>query len=428
MADFTFDAAVDYLDAHIGRGVKPGLERTIGALELLADPHASYPIVHIAGTNGKTSTARMVAALLSAHGLTPGLFTSPHLDSIEQRYEVGGFAMTRTEFAAALAEIASIVDLYEERSGDPLTYFELTTVLAFAWFAERAVDVAVVETGLGGRLDATNAARSDVAVLTSIGVEHTQYLGETVEEIAGEKLAILDDGAALVTGPLDDSVLALAADRVRDADAAWHRYGDDLRADDVQRAVSGWLFDLEGVHERYDEIDLRVRGRHQVHNFVTAVGAVEALFGRSLDTAAVREAAATVRLPGRMDLMLSDPPLLVDGAHNPDAMLTLAAALREEFPTTRWTLVFGAMADKDVTSMVAALDGLVERAHVAAADSPRAVPADELADIATKVLGIEAVAFDSVGDATAQAVLSEAPVLVTGSIYVAGEARARLGT
>ena len=166
------EAAAAYLEAHIGRGVKPGLERMTALLDLLADPDGGYPIIHVAGTNGKTSTVRMAASLISAHGLTPGTFTSPHLHRVEERYEHGRQVMTQDQFASAMSELAPLVDYYEERSGDGITYFELTAALAHVWFAEKAVDVAVIETGMGGRLDATNGTRSEVAVVTTIGFEH----------------------------------------------------------------------------------------------------------------------------------------------------------------------------------------------------------------------------------------------------------------
>ena len=424
----TYEEAVAWLDGHIGAGVKPGLERISGLLDLLARPDEAYPIVHVAGTNGKTSTARMTATLVEAHGLVTGLFTSPHLQRIEQRWEHGVRPMSKEAFAAAVAELAPFVELYSERSGDRVTYFEITAALAFAWFAEKAVDAAVIETGLGGRWDATNAATSEVAVVTSIGLDHMSYLGDTETLIAAEKAAILDPEAVLVTGDLSSDALEVMRGRVEEQGALWHRFGDDFRPDDARPAVGGWLFDVEGIHDRYPGIDLRLHGAHQVHNFTVAVAATEALFGRSLDLGAVRQAAARVTTPGRMEIVSRDPVVMLDGAHNPPGMAALAAALRQEFPTTQWSLVFGVMKDKDAAGMLSVLDGLVTEAHIATAQgSPRAMPADEAASLVRESLDVETAEHPSVADAVAAAISTGNPVLVTGSLYVVGEARTALG-
>lgn len=407
--------------------MKPGLERISGLLDMLARPDAGYPIIHLAGTNGKTSTSRMITTLLAAHGLDAGLFTSPHLDSVEQRYQLNAFPMTADQFAAAITEIAPIVDLFEERTGDLITYFELTAALAFAWFAESAVDVAVIETGLGGRLDATNAATSAVAVVTNIGLEHTEYLGDTVSAIAVEKLAILDEGAVLVTGDLVPDALTVAEARAREQGARWLRFGEEFVVQDARAVDRGWEFDLDGAYRGYEGLRLMMHGRHQVTNFATAVAAVEAFFDRPLDEAAVQEAAATATSPGRMDILQRDPILLTDGAHNPDGMASLAAALREEFPGIQWSAVVGAMADKDIITMLSHLRGLVRQVHTAAADSPRALPADAMAELAQLHVGVPATPHPSVAAAVAAAQAEGAPVLVTGSIYVVGEARKALG-
>jgi dihydrofolate synthase/folylpolyglutamate synthase len=407
--------------------VKPGLERISGLLDMLAHPETSYPIIHVAGTNGKTSTARMAATLVAAHGLDAGLFTSPHLDTVEQRYQLNGFPMTPAEFAAAMAEIAPIVDLLEARTGDGITYFELTAALAFAWFAERTVDVGVIETGLGGRLDATNAATSSVAVVTNIGLEHTHYLGTTIPEIAAEKLAILDDGAVLVTGNLVPEALVVAETQARKRGARWLRLGEEFVVSEPHRVGERWSFDMEGAYAAYRGLELRLHGRHQVTNFATAVASVEALFDRQLDEAAVREAAVTATSPGRMEVLARDPLLLTDGAHNPDGMASLAAALKEEFPDREWTAVLGAMADKDISGMLGNLRGLVREVHAAAADSPRALAAESMAGAAREHLDVPAEAHPSVAAAIAAAMASGGPVLITGSIYVVAEARRALG-
>jgi len=392
-------------------------------LDLLADPQASYPIIHLAGTNGKTSTARMISALVAAHGLKPGLFTSPHLQSVEERFAIGLDPMSRVQFADAVTELAPIVDFYEERSGDGVTYFEITAALALSWFASQAVDVGVVETGLGGRLDATNAARSNVAVITSIGIEHVDYLGDTVEAIAGEKLAILDEGTVLVTGSLPPPVEEMAEARAEQQRAGWFRSGRDFRVSAAAQAVGGWLIDLEGIHDTYHGLHLRLHGRHQIGNFALAVAAVESLLGRSLEPDAVREAAAAVTSPGRMEIVGHDPVFMLDGAHNPHGSAALGAALDEEFPTTRWRLVLGVMKDKDLPGMLAPLDGRVLGVEAAAADVDGAAPPEAIADVAHDALGVPARFHGSVEAALAAARESGDPILVAGSLYLVGEVR-----
>lgn len=359
--------------------------------------------------------------------MTTGTFTSPHLQRVEERYEYGLQVMTGAELAAVISEIVPIADMLAERTGDGATYFELTAAMAHSWFAERSVDVAVIEVGLGGRLDATNAADSEVAVVTTIGLEHTEYLGDSLGEIAGEKLAILDEGAALVTGDLPPEALERAERIAAERAGRWFRRGVEFEVTDLRWASRGWAFDLRSAFDEYSDVELRVRGRHQVDNFAVAVASVEALFDRSLDEAGVREAAATITTPGRMEILDDDPLLMIDGAHNSDAMAALAGSLRLEFPSKRWVLVLGVMADKDVESMLEHLDGLVERVHAAAARSGRARDADEVAAVAGRSLGVPTEAHGSVAEAVAAARESGAPVLVTGSLYVAGEARTTLG-
>ena len=321
----------------------------------MGDPHRSYPAIHIAGSNGKTTTARLAASLLAAHGLKAGLFTSPHLQAVEERFAVAGETMRAAQLGPALEDVLPFAELYEQRTGDGLTYFELTAALAFSWFATQSVDAAVVEVGLGGRLDATNVLDAAVAAVTSISLEHTEYLGDTVAAIAGEKAAILGPGRILVTGRLPEEALEVAGQRVAATGSAWLRLGVDFSVAEAERAVGGWLVDVDGVYRTYPELRLRLLGRHQTANLAVAVAAVEAFFGRALDPAAVAEAAAATRSPGRMEVVGRDPLILLDGAHNPEGSEALAAALAEEFPTTAWAVVFGAMADKDVPEMLRSL-------------------------------------------------------------------------
>lgn len=423
----TYAEAIAYLDAHIGRGMHPGLERINGLLDLMGRPDQAYPIVHVAGTNGKTSTARMTTMLLVAHGLTTGTFISPHLERVEERISLNGYVATPEQFVQAISDVAAFADIYEERFQAELSYFELTAAMAFSWFADQAADAAVIEVGLGGRLDATNACSGVVAVLTEIGLDHQEYLGNTLGSIATEKLAIVDPGATLVTGPLADEVWPVV-DRVVAAQGAIDlRYGRDFRVESATRAVDGWHLAVSGVHATYEDIHLPVRGRHQTVNFAVSLAAAEAMIDRELDHDAVVDAASVMSTPGRLESVASSPYVLLDGAHNVDGFTVLGHALREEYPTTTWVLVTGAMRDKDVEAMYPKLAGMVDHVVVTQAASPNAIPAAELAGRMRPWIGADAEAVPDPADALERARLlagSDGNVLVTGSLYLVGAIRA----
>ena len=321
-----YHAALAYLDAHIGQGMKPGLRRIETLLEMMGHPEEGYPIIHVAGTNGKTSTSRIVTAILAAHGLNTGTFISPHLQRVEERIGVNGRQASPEEFAQAMSDVAAFADIFERRGTDRLTYFELTTAMGFAWFSEMAVDVGVVEVGLGGRLDATNAARGEVAVVTGIDFDHTEFLGDSLAQIAAEKLAITKDGATLVTGLLPPEALHIAT-RVADEQSARHlAYQRDFLLEGSSQAVGGWLCQVSGVEGDYDDIFLPLLGRHQVLNMTVAIAASEALLGRALDGEALRRGMESVTSPGRLEPIASDPLVVLDGAHNRQGFASLARA------------------------------------------------------------------------------------------------------
>lgn len=423
----TYDEAVDYLDRHIGLGVRPGLERIEALLELMGRPQDAGPIVHVTGTNGKTTVARMISALLTAHGLKVGTFTSPHLERIEERFAIDGEVVDPDGFAQAIADVAPFVDILEQRIGERATYFELTAAGALASFVANAVDVAVMEVGLGGRLDATNVVDADVAVLTSVALDHTNYLGTTVESIAAEKLAIVKKGATLVTGMVPDVVLGMAERRAADQGGAWRAIGREFSVTSDLAVPGGRLADIEGVHEAYSDIFLPLHGRHQVANLAVAIAAAEEMFGRPLSPEAVREGAAAVRSPGRVEQLGDQPLVVVDGAHNDQAMEALAETLVEEFADHAWTVVLGILDDKDVRAMLRHLEGLVESVYVTAADSPRATDPGLLAGMVGEVLpDVPVTVVPRVGEAVGQALAAtgrDGALLVTGSLYVVGEAR-----
>ncbi len=421
--------AVAYLDDHIGRGVDPGLERIRGLLDLMGNPEANYPIIHVAGTNGKTSVARMATLVCVAHGLSTGTFISPHLERVEERISVNGQVPDEETFAQAVQDLKAFADIFESRIGETLTYFELTAALAVSWFAEQAVDAAVVEVGLGGRLDATNAVHGQVAVLTSVGLEHTEYLGDTLEQIAEEKLAIAEEGAVLVTGPLPQPIARLARRTAARLGINAHVYGADFAVEGASPALGGWNVDIQGLHGLYEDIYLPVHGRFQTVNLAVAIAATEALVGRELDHEAVIDGVAAVTAPGRMEPLDTKPLVMVDSAHNAPGFEVLAQALAEEFANTQWVLVVGVMEDKDVVSMIGSIRDRVARVVTTAVDAPRAIPAQQLAEIVAPLVDVEVGAIDDPTKAVevAQALAGETgSVLVAGSIYLGGTVRAHL--
>ncbi len=422
-----YEQATAYVDRHIGRGGEPGLERMQDLLELMGRPDEGYPLIHVAGTNGKTSTARLATLVLVAHGLTTGTYTSPHLQRIEERLAINGRSSTSEEFARAVADVAAFADLREAAGGVPNTYFELTAAAAFAFFADQAVNAAILEVGLGGRLDATNVVDADVCVVTSIGVDHTEYLGEDLRGIASEKLAIAGPGAILVTGPLPEPAFEEARMTARQLGIQHRRYDIDYGIEEYERGVGGWLVTIKGAEATYEDIFLPLHGRFQLTNLAVAIAACEALVGRKLDTEALRDAAAVATAPGRMEPLGSSPFVMVDGAHNADAVATLVESLQAEYPTTRWQILLGVMGDKNVELMVERLRPLVTGLTTTAVDHKRAIPAVELASRVTSVLSDVPVLSAENVEYGLDMVRAEAgprgAVLVTGSIYLVGEVR-----
>jgi dihydrofolate synthase/folylpolyglutamate synthase len=422
-----YEQAKAYVDRHIGLGGEPGLERIRELLDLMGNPHEGYPVIHIAGTNGKTSTSRLATLILVAHGHTTGTYTSPHLQRIEERLAVNGRFSTSEEFALAISDVAGFADLREGAGGVPNTYFELTTAAAFAYFADQAVNVAVLEVGLGGRLDSTNVVDADVCVVTSIGRDHAEYLGEDLRSIAAEKLAIAGLGSILVTGPLPEVAMEEANNRARELGIQHRRFDTDYGVGDYERGVGGWLVTIRGAETTYDDMFLPLHGRYQLTNLAMAIAAVEALVGRKLDVDAIRDAAAVATAPGRMEALASSPFVMIDGAHNADGVATLVESLQVEYPTTRWQVLLGVMGDKNVELIVDHLAPVVKGVVTTAVDAKRAVPPIELAERVRKVLGdVPVLVSENVEfglDMARAEAGSQGAVLVTGSLYLVGEVR-----
>lgn len=425
-----YDQAVAYVERHIGLGGQPGLSRMRDLLDLMGRPEDGYPIIHVAGTNGKTSTSRLATLLLVAHGLTTGTFTSPHLQRIEERLAINGRTSTSEEFALAVADVAAFADLREGAGDEPNTYFELLAAAGFALFAEQAVSAAVLEVGLGGRLDATNIVDADVCVVTSIGLDHTEYLGKEIAGIAREKLAIAGPGSILVTGPLPEAAAHEATLRARELGVQHRRYDIDYGIEEYERGVGGWLVTVKGAEADYEDIFLPLHGHYQLTNLAVAVAATEALAGRKLDQEAVREGAAVATAPGRMEPLATSPFVMVDGAHNEDGIATLVASLQEEYPTTRWHVLIGMMGDKNVDLILERLAPITKGLIATSVGGGRSIPAQDLAQRATAILSdVPVLASETVADGLDMARAEAGPqgaVLVTGSLYLVGDVRSLL--
>ncbi len=428
----SYDQAVAFLEARIGHGVKPGLERIAAALEVMTDPQEAYPTIHVAGTNGKTTTVRMLDALLTAAGLRTGSYVSPHLFAIEDRYTLGMKPFDREAFADAVADVAPFIEHYESSAGTTLTYFETTVAVAFQAFAAAGVDVAVVEVGLGGRLDATNVVNAAVSVITGIGMDHMEYLGESISAIAAEKAAILKEEGRLITGPLPPGAEGAITAQVAATNSRWLRFGADFNTADVRRAVSGWQCDVEGVFSTYAELYLPLHGRHQVDHLATAIVSAEIFLDRALDHDHLTSALASLTSPGRLQVISRRPLVLVDGAHNAQGLEGLRAAIVAEFPATERVLVFGIRGPRDVADLLAPFAGVFSAVYVTAADDPDAVPTSQVAAAARRALGdeIRIEEVTPVGQAVTEALHASGEddmVVVAGSLYVVGEAMHRLG-
>jgi dihydrofolate synthase / folylpolyglutamate synthase len=414
----------------------PDLDRITDLLDLLGSPQRGYPSIHITGTNGKTSTARMVDALLREFGVRTGRYTSPHLESVTERIAVDGVALDPERFVAAYDDVAPFVELVDGRHRDRVTFFELLTAMAFAAFADVPVDVAVVEVGLGGVTDATNVVNAPVAVITPIGLDHVGILGDTVEAIAGEKAGIIHPGAVVVEAPQPPAAAAVLARRAAEVGASVVRVGSDFGVRSRVVAVGGQMLQLEGLGGEYDDIFLPLHGAHQAGNAACALTAVEAFFGAGgargrLDIDVVRSAFASVTSPGRMEVVRRSPTVILDGAHNPAGAAALAVALDEAFSFTRLVAVVAVLSDKDAAGLFGALDPVVDSVVVTTNSSPRALGVDELAAIAVDMLGESRVEVAPRLDDAIEAAVTTAEedgtmsggVLVTGSIVTVGEAR-----
>ncbi|QDY11881.1 bifunctional folylpolyglutamate synthase/dihydrofolate synthase [Micromonospora sp. HM134] len=414
------------------------LDRIESLLDLLGSPQRAYPSIHLTGTNGKTSTARMIDSLLRAFGLHTGRYTSPHLETVRERISLDGEPVDEQRFVATYREVKPLADLVDQRSAEPLTYFDLTTALAFATFADAPVDVAVVEVGLGGAEDSTNVLQAGVAVLTPIGLDHTEWLGDTLEDIALHKAGIIHSGATVIAAAQEEEAARPILERCAEVGATVAREGAEFGVLRRAVAVGGQVLTLQGLGGVYDEVFLPLHGAHQAQNAAVALAAVEAFLGagakRQLDVEAVREGFAATSSPGRLEKVRNAPTVLLDGAHNPHGMAATVTALQEEFAFSKLVGVLAVLGDKDAAGLLELLEPVLDSLVVTRNSSPRAMPADELAELAREVFGpdrvqVAAAMPDAIEAAVAEAEydvpgeLAGVGVLVTGSVVTVADAR-----
>jgi len=404
-------------------------------LDVLGSPQRAYPSIHITGTNGKTSTARMIDSLLRAHGLHTGRYTSPHLESVRERISLDGVPIDKERFVSVYKEVGPVAVLLDARNDESLSYFDITTALAFAAFADAPVDVAVVEVGLGGAEDSTNVLGAGVTVITPIGLDHTEWLGETLEEIAIAKSGIVHAGSTLICAVQPEEAMNPILDRCAEVGATIAREGAEFGVLRRSVAVGGQVLTLQGLNAVYDEVFLPLHGGHQAQNAALALAAVEAFLGTNVHAEAVREGFAEATSPGRLERLRSAPTILVDVAHNPHGMAATAHALSEEFAFENLVAVVAVLSDKDVAGVLEQLEPIVSHVVATRNSSPRGLAAEELGGVAREIFGPERVTVEpSMPDAIAFAVgqaesesSTGAGVLITGSVVTVADARKLLG-
>jgi dihydrofolate synthase/folylpolyglutamate synthase len=421
--------------------IDPTLDRIRDFLALLGDPQDGYPVVHLTGTNGKTSTARMIEGLVRALGLRTGRFTSPHLESMTERIVVDGEPLSEDQFVAAFNDIAPYTHLVDAQHSHPLSFFETVTAMAYATFADAPVDAAVVEVGLGGTWDSTNVADGKVAVITPIAVDHAKHLGSTPAEIARDKAGIIKPGATVVTAVQDEDVALVLGERCAEVGATLAREGLEFGVATRVPAVGGQMLTLQGLRASYDEVFLPLYGAHQAQNAALALAAVEAFVGGddALDAEVVREAFAEVTSPGRLEVIRRSPTIVLDAAHNPHGAEAVVEAIGDSFAFDPLIGVLGVMADKDHEGLLGAFEPVLAHVVCTQNSTDRSMPAADLAEVAVGIFGQDRVSVapvlaDAIDQAAALAeaggVFGEAigsgAVLVTGSVVTVGEARALL--
>ena len=422
-----FTEALAELEGRVPERMVPDLSRITALAGLLDNPQLTYPTIHVTGTNGKTTTSRLVTALACAHGLTTGLYTSPHLLSVTERIAVCADPISEDEFAEEYERLVPYLAAVDEK-GERVTYFETLTALAYVWFSDKPVALGVFEVGMGGTWDATNLIAGDVAVVCPVALDHPE-LGATVAEVATEKAGIIKPGKTAVCREQPPEALRIIEDRCAEYETRLLLEGRDFALADCRPAVGGQFLSVRGLHATYDGLTLSLFGEHAARNATTAIVALEAFLERALSVDLVRKALARASSPGRLEVVARHPMVILDGAHNPAGAQALAQALAESFAWDRLYLVMGVSANKDLDGIVAELAPLADRAYAARSSSVRSGEPSRIAG-ALVAAGVATEECGSVGEALASARANAAEgdlILVTGSLYTVADARRALG-
>lgn len=423
-----FDTALAELVGRQPDRIVPTLDRIEAVAELLGGPQLTHPSIHVTGTNGKTTIARAVTQLACAHGITTGLYTSPHLLSLTERFQICDREITVAEFGEEYERLLPVLEAVDARDEHRVTYFEVLTALAFLWFADAPVGLGVYEVGMGGRWDATVLCSGDVAVIGEVGLDHPE-LGSTIAEVAGEKAAIIKPDRIAVSRAQAPDALRVIEERVREVAASLLLEDRDFGLDRRVPAVGGQQLTIRTPHRTYEDIYIPLFGEYAARNAAVAIAAFEAFLDRELETSAVVEALGAITTPGRLEVAGRRPLIVLDGAHNPAGAEALAAAVREVFSWQRLHLVVAVSANKDVEGMLSALAPLADRAYATRNDSNRSGEAQALFEaIAIRDVPVER--FSSVAaalDAASASAGNDDLILVTGSLYTVADARRALG-
>lgn len=416
--------------------IEPSLDRIAMLLDYLGNPQETFRSIHLAGTNGKTSTSRMIDSLLRSFGIRTGRYTSPHLEDIRERISIDGELITPEYFVYTYEDIKPYIELVDSQSEHPLSYFEVLTAMAYAAFADAPIDVGIIECGVGGAWDATNVINSDVAVMTPIGLDHQEFLGGTIAEIAHTKAGIFRSGKPSVLAHQTREAAEVLIRESATIESIPLREGLDFALIRRDVAVGGQLLTIQGLGGTYEDIFLPLYGRHQASNAALALVAVEAFLGggaQQLDIDAVRDGFAQATSPGRLEVMRRNPTVIIDAAHNHHGVIALREALTEEFAFDRIIAIVAILGDKDVTSFLSELANVVDEIIVTENSSPRAMPTEELFKIAVDIFDDEQVSSaGSIARAIELAIdnashpTQSVGILVTGSVITVGQARALL--
>ncbi len=413
--------------------IAPSLDRISALVDILGSPQLSYPTIHVGGTNGKTTTSRMIDSLLFEMGLRTGRFTSPHLESYLERISINGQPIDAKELIFSFNDISPYLDLMDSKFENPISFFEAITALAFAAFAEHPIDVGVIEVGMGGQWDATNVVDADVSVITPIGLDHMEYLGNTITEIAATKAGIIKEQGFIVLAQQTPEAAVELLRRAAEVGADIAREGLEYSIDSRAIAVGGQLVSITGLRGHYDDIFLPLHGKHQASNAAAALIAVEAFFGeQDLDIDAVRAGFANVTSPGRCEVIHRDPTIILDAAHNPHGAKAIAETIQSEFTFDEVTGIVAVMADKDALGILQALEPVMNQIIVTSNSSERSMSTAALSKLATQVFGADRVFAEETLQAAIDRAVKDAirplsdeslAIIITGSVVTVGEAR-----